>query len=408
MLNILVRRTAIVILFDEDDIEMINAKTNLYTQENGKWIVNQDIIHRQMSNNSILYQKKPTRDKLAWHFKTMRYSSEPGLGNAEQARLRRPNFAGFNACFEVALDSRGMCNLTEIFPINFVKDGKLDEESMYEAQRLSARMGLRMTMVDFEIHSWDIINKRDRLIGCSISGWQDLVNLLKLSREDEKRILRKLRDVASEEADRYADELGINRPLFKTVNKPSGTISIVAGGVSSGIHYSHSPYYIRRIRISVNDPLASAMKEMGFNWYPEVGQTVDDCSTIVFEFPMSAPEGNTKYTVSAIQQLENYKLFMENYVQSNASCTVTIRDNEWEGVEQWVWDNWDSVVGLSFMSLDDSMYELLPYESITKEQYDDMVKRTPKFKPDILSKYEKGEDFESTDADCESGICPIK
>jgi len=98
------------------------------------------------------------------------------------------------------------------------------------------------------------------------------------------------------------------------------------------------------------------------------------CTTKVIEFPVKAPEGKTKYDVNAIEQLENYKLFMENYVDHNCSITVHVRDNEWEQVEQWVWDNWDDVVALSFLSLDDSFYQLMPYESITEEEYHNLKK----------------------------------
>lgn len=403
-----VRRTAEIILFDEDDNDVINAKTNLYKQENGKWVVNQDIIHRQMSNNSIFYWSKPTREKLHWNLNTMRYSGEPGIINAEHGAKRRPNFNGVNACSEILLDSRGMCNLTEIVPLMFVReDGTLNEEGLYEAQKLSARMGYRMTMVDFEIHSWDLINKRDRLIGCSITGWQDFVNALNLSDKEQRRILRNLKNIAIEESEKYAKELGLNPPVLHTTNKPSGTISLLAG-VSSGIHYSHSELYTRRIRISSNDPLANAMKDMGFKWYPEVGQTRENANTIVFEFPMKSPKGKTKYDVTAIEQLENYKMFMDEYSNHNVSCTVTVRDHEWEEVEEWVWNNWDSVIGISFLPLTDSMYELLPYESLTKEEYDEMCRTTPKFKPEVLQKYEKGEDFDILEADCVGGSCPVK
>jgi len=394
-------------LFDEDDEDVTNAKTNLYKLENGKWIINEEIIHRQMSNNSIMYYAKPTREKLNWQMKTMRYSGEPAWVNAEHAIKRRPNFKGVNACTEILLDSRGMCNLTEIVPIMFVKDGILDEDGLYEAQRLSARMGYRMTMVDFELHSWDLINKRDRLIGCSITGWQDFVNELKLTDGNQRAILNKLRKITIDESERYAKELGLNPPVLHCTNKPSGTISLLAG-VSSGIHYQHSELYTRRIRISVNDPLAEAMKEMGFRWNPEVGQTKENATTIVFEFPMRSPKGKTKYEVTAIEQLENYKMFMDEYSNHNVSCTVTVRDDEWEAVEEWVWENWDSIIGLSFLPLTDSMYELLPYESLTQEEYDAMLKITPKFKQEVLQKYEKGEEFEIIESDCVGGSCPVK
>ena len=144
----------------------------------------------------------------------MRFSGEPAFINAESASKRRPNYQGNNACAEILLDNRGMCNLTEIIVPKFIEDGKLNEEKLYEAQRLSARMSYRMGNVDFELYKWDYISKRDHLTGCSMSGWQDAMNILQLSKEEQKRILNNLRQIATDSANQLADELGSNRPVF--------------------------------------------------------------------------------------------------------------------------------------------------------------------------------------------------
>jgi len=155
--------------------------------------------------------------------------------------------------------------------------------------------------------------------------------------------------------------------------------------------------------------LVKVCEELGYKIYPEVGQEMKTCTTKVIEFPVKAPEGKTKYDVNAIEQLENYKLFMENYVDHNCSITVHVRDNEWEQVEQWVWDNWDDVVALSFLSLDDSFYQLMPYESITEEEYHNLKKEMKPFIPSILSKYEvREEELDIGNEGCDSGICPIR
>ena len=310
-------------------------------------------------------------------------------------------------CGEILLDDRGMCNLTEINMVKFIENGKLNEKSLYDAQKLSARTGYRMTCVDFELHKWDYINKRDRLTGCSITGWQDAMNILKLSKEEQKRVLNNLKQIAIDSANQLAEELGYNKPVLNTTLKPSGTISLLPN-VSAGIHYSHSESYVRRIRINALDPLAFALKEMGYDLKAEVGQTLDNATTLVVEFPMKSPAGKTKQNVAAIEQLENYKFFMENYVNHNVSITVTVRENEWDDVEQWLWDNWDSVIAISLLPLSDAMYNLMPYEEINEEQYTELLNKTPKFNPSLISKYEKGEDFEVSEADCEGGICPVK
>lgn len=404
-----VRRTAEIVLVDAEDKEAIDAKTNLYKQIDGQWIVDNEIIHRQMSNNSIYYQSKPTRDKLKWQIEKMRYSGEPGWVNEEAGLKRRPNMNGVNPCGEILLDSKGLCNLTTINVFAFVDEsGKLDVEGLKEAQRLSARAGYRMTCVELEIHKWNEVQQRDKLLGCSLTGWQDMVNATNMTRDEQAALLRELRDAARKASDKYADEIGANRPLLVTTVKPEGTLSQLPT-VSSGVHYSHSPYFIRRIRISAHDPLVQVCEELGYPVLPEVGQDEKTCVTKVVEFPVKAPKGRTKYDVSALEQLENYRLFMENYVDHNCSITVHVRDHEWKDVEEWVWNNWDDVVALSFLSLDDSFYELLPYEAITEDEYQKRVDEMKPFIPSLISKYEKDEvEFDIGNDGCDNGVCPIR
>ncbi|QEK11112.1 ribonucleoside-triphosphate reductase, adenosylcobalamin-dependent [Crassaminicella thermophila] len=404
-----VRRTAEMVLLDPEDKESIEAKSNLYKQIDGQWIVDKDILHRQMSNNSIYYTKKPSREKLHWQIERMRYSGEPGWINAEAALKRRPNMNGVNPCGEILLDSKGLCNLTTVNVYAFVKeDNTLDLEGLIEAQRLSVRAGYRMTCVELELPLWDIVQQRDKLVGCSLTGWQDMVNATGMTREEQAKLLRVLREVAHEEAKNYASEIGENEPLLVTTVKPEGTLSQLPT-VSSGVHYSHSPYYIRRIRISSDDPLVKVCEELEYPVFPEVGQEWETCVTKVVEFPVKAPNGKTKYDVSAIEQLENYKMFMKNYVDHNCSITVHVREHEWEEVEQWVWDNWDDVVALSFLALDDNFYKLLPYEAITEEEYNKRVEEMKPFMASLIGKYEKEEvDLDIGNDSCENGICPIR
>lgn len=404
-----VRRTAEIVLVDPDDKECVEAKSHLYKQIDGQWIVDQDIIHRQMSNNSIYYRKKPTRDTLHWQIEQMRYSGEPGWVNEVAGAKRRPNMNGVNPCGEILLNANGLCNLTTLNVFAFVKtDGTIDFDGLMEAQRLSARSGYRMTCVELEIPEWDYVQNDDKLLGCSLTGWQDLVNATKLTREQEAKLLRDLREVAKLAANHYADEIGQNRPLLVTTVKPEGTLSQLPT-VSSGVHYSHSPYYIRRVRINADDPLVKVCEELDYPIHPEVGQDFETCTTKVIEFPVKAPEGTTKYDVSAIEQLENYKMFMENYVDHNCSITIHVREHEWADVEQWVWENWDDVVALSFLSLEDNFYQLLPYEQIDEAEYNKRAAVMKPFLTNLLSKYEKQEkDLDIGNESCEGGVCPIR
>ena len=404
-----VRRTAEMILIDADDKECVEAKSNLYKQIDGQWIVDQNIIHRQMSNNSIYYSQRPTREKLHWQIQQMRYSGEPGWVNSEAAGKRRPNMNGVNPCGEILLDSQGLCNLTTLNVMAFVKeDGTLDLEAIIEAQKLSVRAGYRMTCVELELSHWDKVQQRDKLVGCSITGWQDLVNAISMDKEEQARLLQTLRKAARDEVDVYAKEIGQNAPLLVTTVKPEGTLSQLPT-VSSGVHYSHSPYYIRRIRISAHDPLVKVCEDLEYPVYPEVGQDWDTCSTKVVEFPVKAPIGRTKYDISAIEQLENYKLFMENYVDHNCSITIHVRNHEWDEVEEWIWNNWDDVVALSFLALEDNFYQLLPYEAIDEAEYNERVSKMKPFVPSLISKYEEQEmDLDIGNDGCDNGICPIR
>lgn len=402
-----VRRTAEIILFDSDDKECIEAKSNMFRQIGDKWIANSHLLHRSMSNNSIYYTSKPTRDEWSWHIKTMKNSGEPAFINQEAASKRRPNFKGVNPCGEVLLDSRQMCNLTTVNVMAFVKEKDLDLEGLINAQTLSARAGYRMTMIDLELPKWDAIQKRDKLIGCSLTGWQDMVNATNMSRDDQAYLLRLLRKVAHTAVEEYAQSLKQAPPLLTTTIKPEGTLSQLPT-VSSGVHYSHSPYYIRRIRVNASDPIVKVCNELGYRVLPEVGQELSTAKTLVVEFPVKAPKGKTKYDVSAIEQLENYKMFMENYVDHNCSITVHVRNDEWDDVEQWVWDNWDDIVGISFINLDDNFYDLMPYEAIDEEEYNKREEEMRPFVPNLISKYENNEETELFDDECSSGSCPIR
>jgi ribonucleoside-diphosphate reductase alpha chain/ribonucleoside-triphosphate reductase len=403
-----VRRTAEIVLIDQDDTECIRAKSELYKKLDGKWVIDNEIAHRQMSNNSIYYTRKPAREELHRHLRQMRYSGEPGWVNEGAGSKRRPNFQGVNPCAEILLDSKGLCNLTTVNVMAFVKDGKLDRDGLFAAQRLSARAGYRMTCTELEIPEWNAVQQRDRLLGCSLTGWQDLANALQYSREEQIELLAALRKAAKDAAAEYAAEIGASAPLLVTTIKPEGTLSLLPV-VSSGVHFSHAPYYVRRIRISSDDPLAEVCKELEYPIFPEVGQSEENCTTRVIEFPVKSPAGKIKRDVSAIEQLEIYRMFMEHYVDHNCSITIHVRDDEWDAVEDWVFEHWDDTVALSFLSFEDSFYELLPYEEVSQEEYERRAAAMKPFIPSLISKYEKEEiEYDLGNEGCETGVCPIR
>lgn len=405
-----VRRTSEIGGFDVNDKDILNAKANLYKNVDGKWIENTDISYRKMSNNSIFYKKKPTREQLHKHLETLRYNGEPAFINAEEGARRRKDFKFLNPCSEILLDDMQTCNLTTINVMAFVKKGRLDLEGLLKAQKLSARAGYRMTCTELELPRWNEKQKRDRLLGLSLTGWQDMVNATNITRDEEKYMLSELRRIAHESAKEIAHETNGNEPLLSTTVKPEGSLSLLPT-VSSGVHYSHSPYFIRRVRITSTDPLVKVCEELGYPIYPENGEEWETCNTKVIEFPVKAPLGKTKNDATAIEQLENYKMFMEYYVDHNVSITVTVKDDEWEDVEEWVWNNWDVIVGVSFLPYSDSIYPLLPFEECSKEEYEKRIENMKPFNPNLIQKYEKDETEEAEpekDLECVSGVCGVR
>jgi len=307
------------------------------------------------------------------------------------------------------LDTHSFCNLVTLNCMAFVtEDNTLDLEKMLDAQRFNARMSYRVTLPELELPKWNATQKRDRLTGLSLTGYQDMVNALNLSKERQREILRELKRVGREEVDRYADELGLNRSELSTCLKPEGTLSLLPT-VSSGLHMNHSDFYTRRIRINAQDPLCKTCEELGYPVFPEVGQDVNNPKTKVIEFPVKAPHGRTKYDVSAIEQLETYKMFMEEYVEHNASNTISVRPEEWDGIVDWVYENWDSVIGITFISLDDSFYQLLPYESCTEDEYNERKKSLKQITYSALAKHETFEVFNDLEDDsCTSSVCAVR
>lgn len=445
-----VRRTAEIFLFDADDYECLFAKYGI----NGLWnekqlsqhnkigktlekmgikpvwfdvhskigIPRKGIEHRRMSNNSICFTKKPSKDFLDLLFELMQLEGEPGFINLESARRRRPNAEGLNPCAEIILDSHSVCNLTTVNLMQFIindNNGKLnlDYMALEEAQKMSARAGLRMTLTKLELERFDATMKRDRLLGCSLTGVQDAMALLGFDKEQEKRMKRWLKMVARNEADAYAKEMRVCAPLLVTTVKPEGTISQVCGGVSSGLHFSHSEYFIRRIRINADDPLADAVMMHGWKVHPEVGtvgetenERMQNARTLVIDFPVYSGSKKTKEDISALEQLNIYFDFQENYTEHNSSNTITVKPHEWKEVSNEIYNSWDGFVGVSFLAHDGGTYPLMPYETCSKDEYEALKASMKTFDPEVLKKFEiNGEsDLEGADAGCSNGVCPIR
>ena len=349
-----VRRTAEIAIISPDDEECVNAKRNLTP----------DKYHRFMSNNSVWLEKKPTLTQLMTIFDSIKECGEPGFINVQEGKRRREDFSGMNPCAEVILPPNAVCNLTTInLPAFLTKYGRVDWEGLRNAVKLSARAAYRMTCLELELPEWNEVHHRDRLLGCSLTGYQDFMGAG--VPYIEKSFLEVTRDLTRKYAEEYADALGLPRSLKVTAVKPEGTLSLVGNGVSAGLHYQHSPYFIRRIRVNATDPLAKTALELGWQIHPEVGQTMEEATTLVIDFPCKAIGSKTKNDVSALEQLQTYLKFQKHYTEMNTSNTITVKPEEWDDVLMEVHKNWDDILAVTFLQHDGKAYPLMPYEECT-------------------------------------------
>jgi hypothetical protein len=187
----------------------------------------------------------------------------------------------------------------------------------------------------------------------------------------------------------FAQRLQIPASAAVTCVKPSGN-SAQLFNCSSGLHPRYAQHYIRRLRIGAYTPIAKLLKDAGVPWFPEVGQSADAATVLVFEFPVAAPAGApTRHDLSAIQQLDNWLDWKDHYTEHNPSVTIYVNDEEWPAVGAWVYENFDSIGGLSFLPKDGGMYELAPYEEISAEEYSKRTAALPAIDFSRLSEYEK-------------------
>lgn len=414
------RRSAQIALGDSD--EFASAKT-------GEWW--SKTSWRSQSNNSLMLNKKPSREKLIELFEHILQFGEPGFVNEVAAQKRRPRYRGTNPCGEILLDHQGFCNLTTVnlpsFIIRKERDETADEkkepferlkayidvEGMAMAFKTLSKHNLRITNLDMSaaLPDWNTKQQRDRLLGMSFTGYGDLIDALSLTNEEQGALLAHMRSEVKTQAREYAYEMRIPEPLLVTTVKPEGTISQLAG-VSSGLHPNYGPYYVRRVRISKVDAVAQALVMAGFQPKPENGfKTLEDAHTWVFEFPVSTPAQKKLHDYSALEQLERYMIIMRNWCDHNASNTIYISKEEVPGVLDWLEKNWDDYVSISFLPKSDKTFELMPYENISKEKFEELKKGAAKLSAlrQYLESYESGgmkatEDFEK----CDTGACPVR
>ena len=407
-----VRRSAMISLSDLDDADVRDAKKGEFWNTNPQ---------RALANNSAVYQQKPTNEEFMdeWVALMKSGAGERGIFNRggliTQLPARRIKYweetgyvkdnrisgqAGTNPCGEIILKSKQFCNLSEV-----VARADDTEETLIRKARLATILGTyQSTLVNLGYLSkeWTENCKAERLLGVSITGQWDSKAVRNAG------VLEKMRAETINVNKKYADRFGVNQSTAITCVKPSGTVSQTLG-VASGMHPRHAPYYIRRIRISATDSLFKMLRDQGVPYHPEVGQTEEDATTYVLEFPVKSPDGAiSKDDISALDQLEHWKLVKVHFTEHNPSVTISVGEDEWIKVANWVYENWDIVGGLSFLPRSNHVYRLAPYEEINKEQYEEMVQRFEHLDYGKLYAYERTDDTDlKKELACVSGTCEI-
>lgn len=398
-----VRRSALISLSSLDDSEVRDAKKGAFWQTEGQ---------RSMANNSAVYEAKPTAEEFMqeWTALVTSHSGERGIFNRGGLQfqvpkrrwevLKKAKQPGVNPCGEIYLQSKQFCNLTSI-----VVRPEDDMENLKRKMRLATLLGTyQATLTDFGYLSkeWKKNCEKEQLLGVSITGYYDN----KLVRNDHN--LQILREESIKTNKKYTKRFGKNESTAITCVKPHGNSGQLLG-VGSGMHTWYSHYYIRRVRISANDPLLKLARNQGVPIFPEVGYSTSNAATMVMEFPCEAPEGAlVNKDVTALEMLEEWKRLKVNFTEHNPSVTIYIGDDEWIPVANFVYKNWDIVGGLSFLPRSNHVYRLAPYEEITKEEYERRVKELHHLDFSKLVAYEQ-EDMTTgaKELACAGGVCEI-
>lgn len=349
-----IRRAAMLSLFSADDEDMLTCKVGRWYELNPQ---------RARANNSVVVLRhritKNVFDSI-WERIQKSGSGEPGIAFSNNSEY------GLNPCCEISLKDQGLCNLSEINAANVSSQADLNKRA-----RAASFIGtLQATYTNFHYlrEGWQKRAEKEALVGVSMTG----IASGKVTDLD----LIEAANAAVNENERVADLVGINKARRVTSVKPAGSTSLVLG-TSSGIHGWFAPYYIRRIRIGKNEALYSYLKTN----HPAL---VDDeyfrpKEQAVIEIPQCAPTTAIFRSEGAISLLERVKMFYSNWIcpghrvgdnTHSVSCTISINDDEWHDIGEWMWENRHSYNCLSVIPYDGGSYVQTPFQEISKKEYD--------------------------------------
>lgn len=401
------RRSAEIALVPVNDAEIddfISAKKDFWLHGNE---------HRQQSNNSVVFDKKPTKWELSYIFDKMVEAggSEPGFINAESAKKRAPHFKGVNPCAEILLGNKSFCNLVEVDWGKYLQDFG----GLQEAIEIVARANYRQTCVNLDDgvlqRSWHELNEFLRLCGVGATG---IVKFLDhhTGQNNVVAMLQALRASAKNGANSMADELGLPRAKLVTTVKPSGTLSKIMD-TTEGVHKPLGKYIFNNVTFSKHDEIIPTLKSAGY----KVIEKPFEVESVLVTFPVAyedvkfdVVDGKHVNIETALSQLDRYKLMMDNYVDHNCSITISYDPTEIPGIIEWILDNWDIYVGVSFIYRNDPTktaadlgYAYLPQEVVAEEVYFEYANS---LWPVDLANLKSDDDL--LDEGCTTGACPIR
>jgi ribonucleoside-diphosphate reductase alpha chain len=406
-----VRRSALLSLSDLGDDELRNCKSGGFGYENAQ---------RYLANNSANYHAKPDLGTFLkeWRSLYMSKSGERGIFSSFNARKHTEKLGkrretnhdfGTNPCSEIILRPREFCNLTEAVIRS--------EDRWPDIQRkvkLAAVLGTwQSTLTNFRYISnkWKTNCEEERLLGVSLTGIMDndLTNGHDLVSPTEIDILSENLELLKEKAlgqnKWMSDQIGINPSAAITAIKPSGTVSQLVNS-ASGIHTRHSLYYIRTVRGDKKDPITQLMIEQGIPYEDDV---VKPETGVVFSFPMESPkDALCRNDLSAIDQLVLHGVYGEAFTEHKVSQTISVKEDEWLEVGAFVYRNFDSISGVSFLPYSDHVYKQAPYQDCSQKEYKALLKKMPVLDWSKLSEYESDDyTVASQELACSGGACEI-
>ena len=385
-----IRRAALISLFDLHDNEMLMCKHNSW------WELNPQ--RGRANNSAVVIRHKVRKNDFfeLWGKIVASNSGEPGVYFSNDKDW------GTNPCCEIALRPFQFCNLTEINVSNVTS-----QEDLNERVRAGAFLGtLQAAYTDFHYlrDIWKRTTEKDALVGVGMTGIASGA-VLNLNLEEAAKEAKKTNE-------EIAKLIGINKAARVTTVKPSGTSSLVLG-TSSGIHAWHNDYYVRRMRLGKNESLYKYLIQN----HPELLEDDFFKPTIqaIISVPQKSPEGAIYRTESALDLLERTKKLNVEWVKAghrkgantnNVSATVSVKPEEWDQVGEWMWNNKDTFNGLAVLPYDNGTYTQAPFEDISKEKFEEMVKHLHSI--DLKKITEATDETDLKDqAACAGGVCEI-